>query len=110
MLGMFPFPGPVFISQLRFFLAQQPNWGLKRLIVEVYNSHHTSGRTPLNEWSASYRGRYLHITQQTQQTKIHVSAGFDPVIDRPWTYAVDRTATGIGLQVYNLQIFHKSSS
>jgi len=57
-------------------VAQQPYSGLGRLIVEVSTSHtvrrtHTSGRTPLNEWSAHRRGGYLHNTQQTQQTNIH---------------------------------------
>ena len=30
------------------------------------------GRTPLDEWSACSSRRYLHNTQQTQQTNIHV--------------------------------------
>ena len=34
---------------------------------------HTPGRTLLNEWSACCRGRYLHNTQQTQETNIHAS-------------------------------------
>jgi hypothetical protein len=58
--------------------VQQPNLGLGRLIVEIYVSHtirhthtHTPDRTPLKEWSALLRGRYLHNTQQTQETNIH---------------------------------------
>jgi hypothetical protein len=31
--------------------------------------------TPLDEWSARRRGRYLHKTQQTQGTNIHVLSG-----------------------------------
>ena len=63
---------------------------------------HTHGRTPLNEWSARRRGRYLHTTQQTQQKNMHAVSGSqtrDPVTqqpadlrlrryghrDRPWT-------------------------
>jgi hypothetical protein len=37
---------------------------------------HTHGRTPLHEWSAHRIGRYLHITQQTQQTNINVLNAF----------------------------------
>jgi len=60
--------------------AQQPNLGLGRLIVEVsrpYTIRHTQtrararGRTPLNEWSARHRGRYLHNTKQIQTTNNH---------------------------------------
>jgi hypothetical protein len=50
-------------------VAQQPNSGSGRLIVDVSRSHtirhthtHTHGRTPLNEWSALRRSRYLHNT------------------------------------------------
>jgi hypothetical protein len=32
---------------------------------------HTAGSTPLNEGSARRRARYLHNTQQKQQTNIH---------------------------------------
>ena len=42
---------------------------------------HTPGRTPLNEWSALRRGRYMHNTQQTQQRNIYSLAGirsYDP--------------------------------
>jgi hypothetical protein len=62
-------------------MAQQAISGLSRLTVEVYRSHththtHThTGRTPLNEWSARRRDHYLHNTQQTQETNIHVFSG-----------------------------------
>jgi hypothetical protein len=36
---------------------------------------HTTGRTPLDEWSARRRGRYLHNTQQTRDTNIHAVTG-----------------------------------
>jgi hypothetical protein len=38
----------------------------------------TTGRTSLNEWSARRSGRYLHNTQQTQETNIMSSVGFEP--------------------------------
>jgi hypothetical protein len=60
------------------FLAQQLNSGLGRLVVEastLQTIRHTLGRTPLNECSARRRGRYLHNTQQTQETNIHALSG-----------------------------------
>jgi hypothetical protein len=76
-------------------MAQQPNSTLGRLIVGISGSHtirhtHTPGRTALNEWSARRRGRYLHNTQQTEQSSSS-SAGFEPVIPatkRQQTYAL----------------------
>ena len=36
----------------------------------LYHTHtRARGRTPLKEWSAGHRGRYIHNTQQTQGTK-----------------------------------------
>jgi hypothetical protein len=61
-----------------FSLAQQPNSGPRRLVVEASRSHthtrthtrthththtHAHGRTPLDEWSARRKDRYLHNTQ-----------------------------------------------
>jgi hypothetical protein len=53
----------------------------------------TSARnsTPLKEWSDRSRGRYLNITQQTEETNIIHSAGFEPAIptiERPQIYAL----------------------
>ena len=55
-----------------FHVPKQPNEGVGRLFVEVTASHttghthtHTPGNTPLYEWSARRRGRYLHETQYT---------------------------------------------
>ena len=36
---------------------------------------HTPGSTPLNERAPRRRGRYVHNTQQTQETKIHALSG-----------------------------------
>jgi len=65
---------------MQFSVAQQPQWGLSRLVVEVSRSNtirqtHTPGRTPLYEWSARRRGRFLHNTLQTRQTNIHALSG-----------------------------------
>ena len=57
--------------------TKQHNSGLGRLIVEFldHTHKHTSGRTPLNEWSARHRDLCLHNTQQTQKTKNHALSG-----------------------------------
>ena len=60
----------------------------------------TVGKTPLDEWSARRRDLYLttHNTHNRQTSMPQV--GFEPTIsagERPQTYALDRTATGIGL-------------
>ena len=68
---------------------------------EVSRSHkisstHSHRRTPLHEWSARRRGRYLH-NKHKRRTSMP-SAGFEPIIpavERLQTYAFDRAATGI---------------
>jgi hypothetical protein len=65
------------LNTIRFFVAQQLNSDIGLLAVGVSRSHkiwrrhtrthahtHTPGRTPLDEWSARCRDRYLHNTQQ----------------------------------------------
>jgi hypothetical protein len=83
-------------------LAQLPNAGKGRLILEVPTSNtQTSkdGRTPLDERSARRTDLYLttHNTHNRQISKL--PAGFEPEIpasERPQTLALDRSATGIG--------------
>ena len=57
---------------------------------------HFWGSTPLNEWWARRRG----MTRSKHKRRAsHASAGFEPAISAikwPQTYALDRTATGIG--------------
>jgi len=55
-------------------VAQQPNSNLERLIAEICSSHSIS-HTPLNEWSACRRGRYVYNKQQTQKTYFHIVSG-----------------------------------
>ena len=60
------------------FVALQPYSVLSRLIVDIFRSHkdtHTHSHTPLNKWSTRRRDRYLHNTQQTQETNIHSLSG-----------------------------------
>jgi len=57
-----------------FFCKAATQIGSRQLRFEVYRSHeirNTDGRSPLNAWSARRRGRYLHKTQQTQETNTH---------------------------------------
>jgi len=59
----------------------------------------TVGRTPLDEWPAPRRDLYL-TTHNTHNIDIHDPAGFEPTIstdERPQTYALDRAATGTGI-------------
>jgi len=65
----------------------------------------TACRTPLDEWSARRRDLYLttHNTHNRQTSMPPV--GFEPTIsagERPQTYALDRAATGTGIQLYRL--------
>jgi hypothetical protein len=82
-------------------VTQQLNSDVDRLIVEVSRSHtirhthtHTRGRTPLNEWSARRRGRYLHNRRKSMPSARFETA--TPANKRLQTYCLDRTATGIG--------------
>ena len=72
-----------------FTVAHHFQSDLGRLVVEA-------PRSPLNEWSASRRGRYLHNAPKRRTSM--PSAGFETAttkIEQPQTYAFDRTATGI---------------
>ena len=68
----------VSIGAVTSSIVQQPNSGVGRHIVGVPRSHtirhtHTPGRTPLNEWSARRRDRYVQHT--TKETNIHALSG-----------------------------------
>lgn len=56
-----------------FFVAQQPQSVLGRLLVEVleHTRLDTPGRSLMNKWSTRRRGRSLLNTQQTQETYIY---------------------------------------
>jgi hypothetical protein len=63
-------------SALFYFVAQKPLTWVQAASLLTFLDHtilgtHTLGRTPLNEWSARRRGRYLPNTQQTQKKNIH---------------------------------------
>jgi len=87
--------------------------GQCRIIVEVSKSHtikhtnthtHITGRTPLKEWSARRRVRYLHNIQQTQDRICTPLAGFERAIP-----GIKRLAAELGLrpQVQWHRLLHK---
>jgi hypothetical protein len=59
------------LTSFFFFMAQQPNSGLDRLVLRFLDhiklDTGTPGRTNLNEYSTRRRGGYLHNTQQTRE-------------------------------------------
>jgi hypothetical protein len=59
-----------------FSVAQEPISGLDGLVLRFleYPQTHTC-RTPLEQGSVCLRGRYLHNTQQTQETNFHALSG-----------------------------------
>ena len=75
--------------------------------VDQSSQTHTSNRTPLNGW-----GRYLHNTQQTQETNTHAPNGIrtcDPRKQRLKSYIWNRRATGIGECKLNDLIFYREA-
>jgi hypothetical protein len=59
------------------------------------------------EWSVRRTGRYLHNTQQTQETNIHALGGMR-TRDRSNQAASYRSATGIGWQQYRFPKLHRT--
>ena len=85
--------------------------GLGFLVVQASRSHsdkHAVGRTPLDKWSARLRDikRYLNDNANIQKRKTSMPpAGFEPTIpagERSQTHALDRKATGIGINKFTL--------
>jgi hypothetical protein len=91
-----------------FLMARQPYMGLGLLVSSRFHDHtdrHTTlGKTPLDEGPARRRDLYLtsHNTHKRQTSTPPV--GLEPTIlisERPKTHALDRTATGIGIQTHD---------
>ena len=78
--NMFSFSLRSFLHPVNSFLLfnaeQQYNSGLGGPVLRFLNRT----QTPLNVWPAHLTGRYLHNTQQTQETNIHILTGFEPAI------------------------------
>ena len=61
--------------------------------------HTTTGRTPLDEWSARRRDLYLTTQNTHRRQNIHAPVGFEPATpanERSQTHALDRAAIGFG--------------
>ena len=70
----------------------------------------TVGRTPLDEWSACCRDLYLTTHNSHNRQTSMPPVGFEPTISaggRPQTYALDRAATGTGVDwwLYTLSAY-----
>jgi hypothetical protein len=98
-----------FLSPTSFYLTSRCR-GLF-FHVSTHNDSTTVGRTPLDEGSARRRDPYLttHNTHKRQTSMLR--AGYEPAIpvgepallagDRLQTHALDRSATGIGCNLYS---------
>ena len=92
-----------YYTKLPLPMALQPNAGHRLLILWGFyitqQRRTTIIRTPLHEWSA--RRRELYPTTHNRQTSMP-SVGFETTISagqRPETYALDRAATGTGINI-----------
>ena len=83
-----------------YFVVEQPNSGLDRLIVKVSRSctvRHKPDRNLLNEWST----RCFLYNKHKRQISM-MSVGFEPLIpaiERLQTYTVEHTNSGISISI-----------
>ena len=86
------------------FVAQQPKSGLGPLIVDDSVSHtdtHTHAPWTIDQ-PVTEAATYTTHNKHKRRMSIH-SARLEPpspAIERPYTYVLDRTATGVGLKVH----------
>jgi len=94
------------------FLARQPPVG-QGLLIQVVSRSHTT--THYSRWDSSGRvnsssQRTLpDNTQHSQETEIHASVRFEPIIsagERPQIYALDLAANGIFCPLRSLKLLH----
>jgi hypothetical protein len=92
-------------------MAQQPLVGQGRLIIEAARSHsgtsHSVGLLGTSDQPDAGTSTWQHTTF-TRDRHSCPAAGFEPTIPasvRPQTYALDRTATGIGQDSF-FEYFH----
>jgi hypothetical protein len=89
-----------------FFGATTPQWGRASSFARFLDHTQrrtTVGRTPLNECSARRRDLYLTTHESYNRQTSMLPAGFEPTIsagERPYTYALDRAASGTGMYLY----------
>ena len=86
-----------------FYLTQQPNAARAASFMTFLDHtqrHTTVGKTPLDEGSARCRDLYMTTHNTHNRQTCMPSTGFEPAIpanERPQTFALDRSATGIGI-------------
>jgi hypothetical protein len=88
-----------------FSVVQKPNWGLCCLIIQISRSHtirhiqrHPVELLCTSDQPVAEAATYTTHNQHKRRTSMPL-AKFEPAISatkRPQTYALDRTATGIG--------------
>ena len=71
---------PPRIQFLEFFFCVTsakvgPRLPLSGFSFHIIRHTHTSGRTPLHEWSACRTGHYIHDTQRTHEMNMHALSG-----------------------------------
>jgi len=85
------------------FMMQQPPGGKSLLIIENSRSHSDTLHSvvPFGRVISPTHTLLLNKTQHSQRRVIHVPEGFEPKIPadkRPLTHALERAATGIGIE------------
>ena len=93
------------------FMRNSPHWARVSSFTRFldHTRRTTFGRTPLDEWSARRRDLYptIHNTHNRQTSMPPV--GFETTIsagERRQTYALDRVATGTGVERWDFR-YHK---
>jgi len=93
----------VYSIALFLILRNIPQW-VRAFQFTRFLSHRlrtTGGRTPVDEWSGRRRDLYLKTYNIHNRQTTMPPAGFEPTVsagERPQTYALDRAATGTGIQ------------
>jgi len=88
-----------------YICTTTPQWAKASLFARFQDHTQrrtTVGRTPLDEWSVRRRDLYLTTHNTHNRQTPMPSMGFEPTIsvgERPQTNALDRAATGTGIQI-----------
>jgi len=91
-----------------FFWRYNPQWARASSFTKLLDHTQrrtTDGRTPLDEESARRKGLFLTIQNTHNRQTSRPLVGFELIIsagERPQTYALNRAATGTGLESHYL--------
>jgi len=108
--GGYPIAVNKYIILFFFIWRNSPQWAIASSFTRFLDHTQrrtTVSRTPLYEWSAHCRDRYLttHNTHNRQTSMPPV--GFEPTIstsERPQTYSLERAITGSGISYFIIRI------